>query len=99
LNTPPFKAGIGFIEGNDSFCFLDSLSQENHEFRNLFNEIDLKEALGTLNKREQMIVQLFYFDDYSQAKIAERLGISQMHVSRLLKQAIKSLKEILVERI
>jgi len=89
------------VESNDgdNLCFLDSLSQENQEDLNLFDKIDLKEALGTLNKREQMIVQLFYIDGYSQTKIAERLGVSQMHVSRLLKQAIKSLKLILVERI
>lgn len=90
---------LEFNDGDDNFCFLDSLSRENQEDLNLFDKIDLKEALGALNKRGQMIVQLFYIDGYSQTKIAERLGISQMHVSRLLKQAIKSLKEILVERI
>lgn len=88
------------LQFNDekSFCFLDSLSQDDQEFGNLFDKIDLREAIRTLNKRGQMIVQLFYFEGYSQTEIGERLGISQMHVSRLLRQAIKSLKKILAEK-
>lgn len=78
-----------------SFSFLESLSQDDQELLSLFDKIDLREAIRTLNKREQMIVRLFYFEDYSQTEIAERLEISQMHVSRLLRQTIKSLKKIL----
>lgn len=89
---------LEFNDG-DGCSFLDFLSQDDQGFRNLFDKVDLKEATATLNKREQIIVQLFYFEGYSQTKIAERLNISQMHVSRLLRGAIKSLKKILVERI
>lgn len=82
----------------DSICFLDILSQEDWEFYDLFDKIDLKGAIKALNKREQMIVELFYFRNYSQVKIAQRLGISQMHVSRLLRGAIESLKKVLIEK-
>lgn len=80
-----------------SFCLLDSLSQTNQRFRDLIDKIGLKMAIGTLSKRKQMIIQLFYFEGYSQTEIAQRLGISQMHVSRLLRGALKSLKKTLVE--
>lgn len=80
------------LDDENNFGFSDALSQTDKELRNL---IDLKEAMGTLNKREQMILQLFYFEDRSQTKIAERLEISQMHVSRLLRQAIKNLKRVM----
>lgn len=85
------------LEFNDegSFCFLDSLNQADQKFRNLVDKIDLKIAIGTLSKRERMIIQLFYFEGYSQAEIAQRLGISQMHVSRLLRGTLKSLKKTL----
>ena len=83
------------LDDKDNFCFLDVLSQPDKDFRNLVDRIDLEEAIGTLNKRGQMLLQLFYFEGCSQAKIAERLGISQMHVSRLLRQAIKKLNKFM----
>lgn len=83
------------INDEGIFCLLDSLSQADQKFRNLVDKIDLKIAIGTLSKRERMIIQLFYFEGYSQAEIAQRLGISQMHVSRLLRGALKSLKKTL----
>jgi RNA polymerase sigma-B factor len=83
------------LDDGDNFCFSDALCQTDKELRNTVDRIDLKEAIGTLNKREQMILHLFYFESRSQTKIAERLGISQMHVSRLLRQAIKNLSRLM----
>jgi len=83
------------LDDDDNFSFSDALYQTDKELRNLVDKIDLKEAMGTLNKREQMILHLFYFESCSQTKIAERLGISQMHVSRLLRQAIKNLNRLM----
>ncbi len=83
------------LDDEDNFGFSDALCQTDKELRNIVDRIDLKEAMGTLNKREQMILHLFYFESRSQTKIAERLGISQMHVSRLLRQAIKNLKSFM----
>jgi len=48
--------------------------------------------LQTLPMRERRIVALRYFDDLTQSEIADRLGISQMHVSRLLRAALDSLR-------
>ncbi len=59
------------LDDGDNLCFLDALSQKDKELHNLVDKIDLKEAIATLNKREQMIVQLFYFESRSQTKIAE----------------------------
>ncbi|MFH1519503.1 MAG: SigB/SigF/SigG family RNA polymerase sigma factor [Candidatus Omnitrophota bacterium] len=87
------------LNGEDSICFLDTLSHQDQESFSLFDKIGLKEAIKSLNKREQVIIQLFYFEDYSQDRIAQRLGISQMHISRLLRGAIRSLREILVATI
>lgn len=48
-------------------------------------------AFRHLPEREQQIVQLRFFEDLTQAEIATRLGISQMHVSRLLRRALDDL--------
>ena len=50
-------------------------------------------AFRALPKREQAILKLRFVDDLTQAEIAERVGISQMHVSRLIRRALGQLSE------
>ncbi|MEN3304732.1 MAG: polymerase sigma-B factor [Micromonosporaceae bacterium] len=63
------------------------------------NEMELAEfraalgpALETLSPREQRIVLLRFFGNLTQTQIAERVGISQMHVSRLLARSLTALR-------
>jgi RNA polymerase sigma-B factor len=60
-----------------------------------FDYVELGQAIapafGVLPKREQAIVHLRFFEDLTQSEIAERIGISQMHVSRLLRRALDRL--------
>jgi RNA polymerase sigma-B factor len=53
----------------------------------------LSPLIASLPKREQMIIQLRFFRGMTQSEIAERLGISQMHVSRLLARSLAQLRE------
>ncbi|MEJ9077866.1 SigB/SigF/SigG family RNA polymerase sigma factor [Gordonia malaquae] len=53
----------------------------------------LRPALARLRDRERRILGLRYFEDLSQSAIAERTGLSQMHVSRLLRKSIADLRE------
>ena len=48
--------------------------------------------LGTLPEREREILRLRFEDELTQAEIGRRLGISQMHVSRLIRQSIAKLQ-------
>ena len=50
-------------------------------------------AFRALPKREQAILKLRFVDDLTQAEIADRVGISQMHVSRLIRRALGQLSE------
>jgi len=52
-------------------------------------------ALQGLDERKHWIVRRRYFEDWSQTEVARELGISQMHVSRLERQALERLKAIL----
>ena len=60
-----------------------------------YDYVDIGQAIApafkVLPEREQMIVHLRFFEDLTQSEIAERVGISQMHVSRLLRRAIDRL--------
>ncbi|MCS6861333.1 MAG: SigB/SigF/SigG family RNA polymerase sigma factor [Abditibacteriales bacterium] len=53
----------------------------------------LKDALQRLPPRERRVVELTFFEGLSQLEIAKELGMSQMHVSRLLRKALARLRE------
>jgi len=54
-------------------------------------------ALARLPEREAKIVVMRFFGNMTQSQIAERIGISQMHVSRLLTASLRLLREILTD--
>ena len=57
----------------------------------------LERAMSHLNERERRIMAMRFFDEMSQSEIAKRLGISQMHVSRLQRAALEQLRRHLPE--
>jgi RNA polymerase sigma-B factor len=63
------------------------------DFAALDQRMAIEELLATLPARERTIVELRFFDGLTQSEIAERVGISQMHVSRLLARSLTSLRD------
>lgn len=57
------------------------------------DRIVVEEAMKKLPERQQRILELRFNDDMTQSEIADEVGISQMHVSRLLNRALTSLRE------
>jgi RNA polymerase sigma-B factor len=57
----------------------------------------LSRAMAHLNPRERSIMAMRFYDQMSQSEIAKRLGISQMHVSRLQRAALEQLRRYLPE--
>ncbi|OLN23283.1 RNA polymerase sigma-F factor [Domibacillus antri] len=74
----------------EPITLLDQLSAPDMKW---FDSLVLKEAVEKLNERERLIIYLRYYKDCTQAETAERLGISQVQVSRLEKQIIRGLRE------
>jgi RNA polymerase sigma-B factor len=58
---------------------------------------DLKGAVESLDNREKMVIYLRFFQDLSQSEVAQRLHISQMHVSRLQAKALGQLRRMMLE--
>jgi RNA polymerase sigma-B factor len=56
------------------------------------DRMTLSSALRRLPRREQTIVRLRFIDGLTQTEIAERVGLSQMHVSRLLRSTVETLR-------
>ena len=63
-----------------------------HPERKLVEQMDLKAAIAALPEREQKILLLRYFRDMTQQQIAERLGMSQVQVSRMEKKIMVQLR-------
>lgn len=57
----------------------------------------LRGGMRVLQERERRIVHLRFYDGLTQSEIAERIGISQMHVSRLLRQALQDMRRAMAE--
>lgn len=54
---------------------------------------ELRAALDELSERERAIVVLRFFGDLTQTQIAAQVGLSQMHVSRLLSRTMATLRD------
>jgi len=85
-------------DGEDTSTILDYLGDVDPDLEGLVDKLDLKRALGGVDAREQAIIYLKFFSGLSQSAIAQRLGISQMHVSRLQRNALSKLKLTLLNK-
>lgn len=72
---------------------LDLVGYEEKGYERTDHVLLLKNALQALNERERLIIQYTYFEHKSQKETGEELGISQMHVSRLQRRALKKLRK------
>lgn len=86
----PIDSGDG-----GSTTFADQLGAEDEHLENLEYRASLAPEMAKLPEREQQIVYLRFFKGLTQSEIADRLGISQMHVSRLLNRTLAQLREAL----
>ncbi|PAQ16242.1 RNA polymerase sporulation sigma factor SigF [Bacillus sp. FJAT-42315] len=75
----------------DPITLLDQMADKTDQ--QWFDQIALKEAIRGLEERERLIVYLRYYKDQTQAEVANRLGISQVQVSRLEKRILLQMKE------
>jgi RNA polymerase sigma-B factor len=71
---------------------VSCLGEEDAEFERIEHRSEIAELLDVLPERERRIVELRFFDSLTQSEIAERVGVSQMHVSRLLTRSLERLR-------
>ncbi|MCI0688473.1 MAG: RNA polymerase sigma factor SigF [Sporichthyaceae bacterium] len=81
----------------DSPLVADSLGAEDEELEGVEYRESLKPLLAKLPPREKKILLLRFFGNMTQSQIAEEIGISQMHVSRLLARTLAQLRQDLMQ--
>jgi RNA polymerase sigma-B factor len=77
-------------EGEDSLS--DKLGVEEQGYADVEDTSLVSAGFDALDERERRIVQLRFYDEMTQSQIAAELGISQMHVSRLLRRALGTMR-------
>ena len=85
------------VGGDEGFTLADRVGARDAALLDLEAYADLRRALACLNPREREILRLRFFEDLSQSAVAERMELSQMHVSRLQQRALDRLRGILAD--
>jgi RNA polymerase sigma-B factor len=77
---------------------LESLGSIEHEYEVSEDRAVLAPGFKVLDERERKILHLRFFSGLTQSQIAEEIGISQMHVSRLIRRSLEKIREEIAEK-
>ncbi|MDX3572243.1 RNA polymerase sigma factor SigF [Streptomyces sp. ID05-47C] len=81
------------MPGTDGYALADALGAPDPGYDTVVDRVAVAPCLRALPERERTILYLRFFGGMTQISIAEQLGISQMHVSRLLSGCFERLRE------
>jgi RNA polymerase sigma-B factor len=91
-NTLSIDSGGGSAD-DDARAIADTLGDVDTGLERIENREALRPLLDALPERERTVLVLRFFESMTQTQIAERVGISQMHVSRLLAKSLARLRD------
>ena len=84
-----------YSDGGDPLFVMDQISDKKNLEENWVEDISLNEAMRRLPERERHIIDMRFFEGKTQTEVAEEIHISQAQVSRLEKNALKTMKNYL----
>ena len=84
-----------YTEGGDTLYVMDQISDKKNKEDNWVENLSLSEAMKRLTPREHHIIDLRFFEGKTQMEVAEEIHISQAQVSRLEKNALKTMRNYL----
>ena len=84
-----------YTEGGDTLYVMDQISDKKNKEETWVENLSLREAINRLNKREKHIIDLRFYEGKTQMEVAQEIGISQAQVSRLEKNALKTMRNYL----
>jgi RNA polymerase sigma-B factor len=77
---------------------IDAIGEDDDRLRLIDEQATIFAAARHLTRREREILFLRFSEDLTQTEIAERVGVSQMQVSRLLRRSVQRLRDLTDER-
>jgi RNA polymerase sigma-B factor len=81
------------VDDEDASLRADTIAATENGFRRVEDAAVIERLMTALDPRDRDVLRLRFWDDLTQVEIAERLGVSQMQVSRLIRRAIAQLQE------
>jgi RNA polymerase sigma-B factor len=87
------SAGSGGGEDDGELDPLESLGTEEHQYEVSEDRAVLEPGFRVLDERERKILHLRFFEGLTQSQIAQQVGISQMHVSRLIRRSLEKIRD------
>ena len=84
-----------YTDGGDPLYVMDQIKDKTSSEEHWVEEISLREAMNRLPGRERHIIDLRFFEGKTQTEVAEEIHISQAQVSRLEKNALKTMRNYL----
>lgn len=84
-----------YQEGQDVLYLMDQVSDKKNREENWVENIALKDAMKKLDARESNIIRKRFFEGKTQTEVANEIAISQAQVSRLEKNALKTMRNYL----
>ena len=84
-----------YHDGGEAIFVMDQVKDIKNSDENWLENIAINEAMKHLDEREKHILNLRFFQGRTQMEVAEEIGISQAQVSRLEKNALKSMRSYL----
>ena len=91
-SSVPLEAPSG-ADSDDSPSVLDRYATEDSDLAFTDDRLVIEEALEGFSPREREVIELRFLKGMTQIEIAERLGISQVQVSRLLRRTLKKIQD------
>jgi len=79
--------------GEDGLAYSDTLGRDDPRYERVEHRLALRDAIGKLDPRTREVVELRYGAELPQRVIGERLGTSQMQISRILRRATAELRD------
>jgi RNA polymerase sigma-B factor len=91
-NSVSLQAAPNGESGDDETGLIDYMGTEEAAYDTMEDRTMLAPGFAKLDARERYILHLRFFEGLTQSQIAARVGISQMHVSRLIRRALEKLR-------
>lgn len=97
MQTPTSIHETLYQDDGDPIYLLDQLTNDTEDEPSWFDRLALKEVLNKLPVKEKEVLLLRFFQDKTQTEVAESVGLSQVQVSRIERQALRKIKNLLAQ--
>lgn len=80
-------------DGEEDSAPSEWIGEDDEQYELIENRTAIGSVLPSLGERELMVLKLRFVDELTQSEIADRIGYSQMHVSRILRQTLNEIRQ------